>query len=567
MEIGQMTLRKNCDLCVLKKVKCDGCPEKKCTRCLQTSQACTFTRKQKPGPKGNTREVPTTPVATPLVSAQRSSLSLLALLPSSSNHIIGLGNGSTQSGGDSGGGGGLAAAGVAVSSAGGGGSRAPGPLQKKRKTPSQASSLSPPFAGGGGRGAGGGGGGGGGADCGGDGSGGRAVEPRKNKRKTTAIETCSSSPPKRARGGGRGEKRSSSVMAAAAAGGTWIQDPYHHQSKLWKPGKHFPVGGTACLEGDHAKRRRVLATDPGPARHPTSRGLDAATTAPPTTAKPTPMSSIAQNQQHQQHQQMMPAIDPQASNARGFGAQRKFCSDRLDTNFGGDVSAQLGIDLTGQFIGAGIASSSCRGNHGAGPAAAGSSYPPFPDTAAAASTTSTAASPALSKDNPETSRSGGSSSSSSGSSGHGAHLATGGMSSPRVPSAAAVSRAAAAVAAAVADAVAVAVAVAVADPAATTATATAASLALNGGVQPVHGDVAANPAVMASHDEGGPIDGDERFGLEGLAPPDPLHYATDESLCQWEAGLLDELQGMVPQIRGGAPGVGVQRAAILSDEL
>eukprot|EP00903_Cladosiphon_okamuranus_P014914 g13810.t1 len=72
---------------------------------------------------------------------------------------------------------------------------------------------------------------------------------------------------------------------------------------------------------------------------------------------------------------------------------------------------------------------------------------------------------------------------------------------------------------------------------------------------------------MASRHEGDSIDGDGRFAIEGWAPPDSLHHATNESLYQWAAGLFDELYEMVPQTRGGAPGVGVQRAVILFDEL
>ncbi|CAM9449001.1 unnamed protein product [Ectocarpus sp. 12 AP-2014] len=50
-----MSLRKNCDYCVSKKVTCDGNAfEKSCSRCVKRNRLCTFSPKQKSGPKPTT---------------------------------------------------------------------------------------------------------------------------------------------------------------------------------------------------------------------------------------------------------------------------------------------------------------------------------------------------------------------------------------------------------------------------------------------------------------------------------------------------------------------------------
>ncbi|CAN0299402.1 unnamed protein product [Ectocarpus sp. 6 AP-2014] len=51
-----MSLRKNCDYCVSKKVTCDGnAYEKACSRCIKRNRPCTFSPKQRSGPKTTTR--------------------------------------------------------------------------------------------------------------------------------------------------------------------------------------------------------------------------------------------------------------------------------------------------------------------------------------------------------------------------------------------------------------------------------------------------------------------------------------------------------------------------------
>eukprot|EP00752_Nemacystus_decipiens_P013403 g11868.t1 len=145
-----MDLRRNCDWCVEKKVRCDGHPKQACTLCRRKGRVCIFSLKLKPGPKAKGQEPddspqPAAPEAiSPLVVPGNPPPSIVSSSASStdgsdsgdsSSHFGGEGfnlggvridsrNGMIQVRGDSGGGGGggrAAAAAVGVPSAGGGG--------------------------------------------------------------------------------------------------------------------------------------------------------------------------------------------------------------------------------------------------------------------------------------------------------------------------------------------------------------------------------------------------------------------------------------------------------------